>query len=114
MSCRKNTQVTTLTLKTLPAIAGASFRETLLESFEESSAHNILVMTGSLSLFAAVITFSVLYNFAPIALSERSLQLASLRIIGFSRHEISLLLLGEQSLLVLEQGSQWAGCWALD
>ncbi|WP_244352349.1 ABC transporter permease [Thermostichus vulcanus] len=88
-------------LKTLPAVAGVSFRETLLQSFEEISARNILVMTGILSLFAAVITFSVVYNSARIALSERSRELASLRIIGFSRHEISVILLGEQSLLVL-------------
>jgi putative ABC transport system permease protein len=43
----------------------------------------------------------VVYNAARISLSERSRDLASLRVLGFTRAEISLILLGELSLLIL-------------
>jgi putative ABC transport system permease protein len=46
-------------------------------------------------LFSSVIAFGVVYNAARISLSERSRELASLRVLGFTRAEISLILLGE-------------------
>ena len=52
-------------------------------------------------LFAGVIAFGVVYNAARIALSERSRELASLRVLGFTRGEISSILLGELALLTL-------------
>src|SRR5205823_11944815 len=48
-----------------------------------------------------VIAFGVLYNTARIALSERSRELATLRVIGFTRAEISVILLGELAALTL-------------
>ena len=52
-------------------------------------------------LFAGVIAFGVVYNAARVSLSERSHELASLRVLGFTRAEISLILLGELALLTL-------------
>ena len=52
-------------------------------------------------LFAAVIAFGVVYNSARISLSERSRELATLRVIGFTRGEISYILLGELGLVTL-------------
>jgi putative ABC transport system permease protein len=52
-------------------------------------------------VFACVIAFGVVYNSARIALSERSRELATLRIIGFSRPQVAMVLLGEQALLTL-------------
>jgi putative ABC transport system permease protein len=52
-------------------------------------------------LFAAVIAFGVVYNSARISLSERSRELASLRVLGFTRAEISLILLGELATLTI-------------
>ena len=57
-----------------------------------------VVATGSFlrtSLFSSVIAFGVVYNSARISLSERSRELATLRVIGFTRAEISYILLGE-------------------
>lgn len=88
-------------LKRTPAIAGFSTREAMLNSFEEISGKNMQVMTFILVIFASIITFSVVYNAARIALSERSRELASLRIIGFTRAEIAFILLGEQAILTL-------------
>ena len=52
-------------------------------------------------VFAGVIAFGVVYNAARVSLSERSRELASLRVLGFTRAEISLILMGELALLTL-------------
>jgi putative ABC transport system permease protein len=51
--------------------------------------------------FACVIAFGLVYNGARIALSERGNELASLRVLGFTQREVTVLLLGEQALLTL-------------
>ncbi len=61
----------------------------------------ILIFTFINTLLAGVIAFGVVYNSARIALSERSRELASLRVLGFTRAEISYILLGELSILTL-------------
>ena len=43
----------------------------------------------------------VVYNGARISLSEQARDLASLRVLGFRRREVSFILLGEQALLVV-------------
>jgi len=52
-------------------------------------------------IFAGIIAFGVVYNAARVSLSERSRELASLRVLGFTRAEISLILMGELALLTL-------------
>ena len=52
-------------------------------------------------VFAGIIAFGVVYNAARVSLSERSRELASLRVLGFTRAEISLILLGELALLTM-------------
>jgi putative ABC transport system permease protein len=52
-------------------------------------------------IFASVIAFGVVYNTARISLAERSRELATLRVIGFTRAEISYILLGELAILAL-------------
>jgi putative ABC transport system permease protein len=51
--------------------------------------------------FACVIAFGVVYNGARIALSDRGNELASLRVLGFTRREVIWLLLGEQGVLIV-------------
>jgi putative ABC transport system permease protein len=50
-------------------------------------------------LFSSVIAFGVVYNAARVSLSERSRELASLRVLGFTRGEISAILLGELAIV---------------
>lgn len=88
-------------LKRIPAITGISTRQASLNSFEEISGENLEIMTTFLVTFACIITVSVVYNSARIALSERSRELASLRIIGFTKGEVAFILLGEQAILIL-------------
>jgi putative ABC transport system permease protein len=49
--------------------------------------------------FAGILAVALVYNTARIALRERARELASLRVLGFTKGEISLMLLGEQALL---------------
>ncbi|WP_332825492.1 ABC transporter permease [Ramlibacter sp.] len=82
----------------LPRVAGAFSKATLLRNMQEISARNIRIMSSILTAFAAVIAVGVVYNNARIALSERTWELASLRVLGFTRAEVSVLLLGELAL----------------
>jgi putative ABC transport system permease protein len=89
------------TLKETPAVASVSLRQTAINQFQETIATSFGVFTSVLTLFACIIAFGVVYNAARIALSERGRELATLRIIGFTRAEIAFILLGEQALLTL-------------
>ena len=86
-------------LKQLPAVASVSFRRAALAGFRDTMAKSFLIFTMVLVIFASVITFAVIYNAARIALSERGRELASLRIIGFTRREVAVVLLGEQAVM---------------
>ena len=74
---------------------------TLLDTFRATSAKNVLFFTTILTAFAATIAVGVVYNNARIALAERAWELASLRVLGFTRGEVSGLLLGELALELL-------------
>jgi putative ABC transport system permease protein len=82
-------------LKAIPSIATVIVKSTLLDTFRATTAHNLLFFTTILSIFAIIIAVGVVYNSARIQLAERAWELASLRVLGFTRGEVSLLLLGE-------------------
>jgi putative ABC transport system permease protein len=86
--------------KTLPRAAGAWSKATMLRNMEEISARNVRIMSTVLTVFASIIAVGVVYNNARIALAERAWELASLRVLGFSRAEVSTLLLGELAILI--------------
>jgi putative ABC transport system permease protein len=88
-------------LKTFPRVAIAASKTAMLANFRETSARNVLFFTSILTAFAAVIAIGVVYNNARIALQERSWELASLRVLGFTRGEVSTFLLGELALELL-------------
>ncbi len=82
-------------LKLVPAVAGVALTEAMRRSFRDTMAENITLQIFINVIFAGIIAFGVVYNAARISLSERSRELASLRVLGFTRREISLILLGE-------------------
>lgn len=88
-------------LKATPRVASVNIKRATIRSFRETVAENINTMRTFNVMFAMVIAFGVVYNTARIALSERGRDLASLRVLGFTRGEISLILLGELALLTL-------------
>jgi putative ABC transport system permease protein len=88
-------------LKRVPAVAGAGFKRAVVQSFRDTMAANMNLSIAINLIFASVIAFGVVYNAARVSLSERSRELASLRVLGFTRAEISLILLGELALVTL-------------
>lgn len=88
-------------IKNTPAIASVSLRDAMLANFEVLVAENMNLQIFINVMFAGIIAFGVIYNAARVSLSERSRELASLRVLGFTRAEISLILLGELAALTV-------------
>ncbi len=86
-------------LKQTPRVAGVNVKEAALRSFNETHAQNQRTMQYFNIGFAVIIAAGVVYNTARISLAERSRELATLRVIGFTRGEISSILLGELAVL---------------
>jgi putative ABC transport system permease protein len=88
-------------IKGMPRVAGAAMRENEIRGFRETMAESMLVFTLIVTALAGTIAIGVVYNSARIALSERSRELASLRVLGYTRGEISYILLGELAVYTL-------------
>ena len=88
-------------LKRLPGIAGTSSRAAMLDNFRKTMAENISTSVGIIVFAACVIAAGVIYNQARISLSERGRELASLRVLGFTRGEVRVMLFGEQAIVTL-------------
>lgn len=85
----------------MPRVAGTVVRKDEIRNFYETQAESMLFFTFVATLLAGVIAFGVVYNSARINLAERSHELASLRVLGYTKGEISYILLGELGLLTL-------------
>ena len=86
-------------LKRLPAVSGVMLPGATLRNFNETLARTMGTSTAVIVTFACIIAFGMVYNGARIALSERGRELASLRVLGFTKREIGAMLLGEQAIL---------------
>jgi putative ABC transport system permease protein len=96
-------------LKKTPAIGGIALQMVSRQKFQETIEQNITTMTSVYVALATIITFGVVYNSARIQLSERARDLASLRIMGFTRGEVSRVLLSELAVIVwMAQPVGWA------
>ena len=100
-------------IKDIPSLSGIIELVTNRRSFEDTIEENIMVMNAIYITIAVLITVGVTYNAARIQLSERARELASLRILGFGRDEISYILVGELMLIaLLAQPIGWLiGAW---
>lgn len=81
--------------KDLPVIASVAMKAYTLTSFLDKIANLVLVSAGILTGFAVIIASGVVYNSARIGLQERAWELASLRVLGFTRAEVARILFGE-------------------
>jgi putative ABC transport system permease protein len=88
-------------LKETPAIASVTVKQASVDSFKNTVAKNMMQMRLINLTFAIIIALGVVYNGARISLSERSRELATLRVIGFTKGEISTILLGEIGTVTL-------------
>ena len=84
-----------------PRVLGMVAHAAAIRSFYATLGEFVLFFNMVATLLAATIAFGVVYNSARIALSERSRELASLRVLGFTRGEIAYILLGELASLTL-------------
>ncbi len=88
-------------VKEAPQIAALSITEAIRGSFAKSTGEMIGMITTIYFSFAIIVSFGVVYNSARIALSERSRDLATLRVMGFTQREVAGVMLGELALLTL-------------
>jgi putative ABC transport system permease protein len=88
-------------LKTVPRVGWVAIKESLRRNFEQTTAASINLIQTIYLTFATVVAFGVVYNNARISLAERSRELATLRVIGFSQREVGAVLVTELVLLAL-------------
>ncbi len=88
-------------LKARPAVAGVSLQRMAQRNFTELMDQNIGRSVWIYTGFAALIAIGVVYNTVQISFAERERELASLRVLGFTRGEVSYILLGEIAFLTL-------------
>lgn len=85
----------------MPRVSGTIVRSHEISNFYDVQAKGMLFFTFIATIMACSISIGVVYNNARIALAERSRELSSLRVLGYTRGEISYILLGELALITL-------------
>ena len=107
-------------LKEMPDVAGVGIQGVMLQSFRDTIQESMGLMVSFNVLFACIVAFGVVYNAARITLSERARELASLRVLGFTRGEVATILIGELALLCMVAlplgavlGYAQAGLWVV-
>ncbi|HEY0633955.1 MAG TPA: ABC transporter permease [Gammaproteobacteria bacterium] len=88
-------------LKEAPRVASVVERTRDMRNFERIMEESMLYITFIATIFSTIIAVGVVYNSARIILTERGRELASLRVLGFTRGEISYILLGELAILTV-------------
>lgn len=88
-------------LKETPAAGRVVIKEAMRRSFRETTAQSIGLIQMIYLIFATTVAFGIVYNSARIGLSERQRELATLRVLGFSRREVAGVLIAELVILTL-------------
>jgi len=88
-------------IKSTPGIGSIALQRHALTRFRETIAQNINYSVTIYVTLAVIIAFGVVYNSARIQLSEHARELASLRVLGFTRGEVSRVLFTELVLLTV-------------
>ena len=88
-------------VKHTPRLAGCIIKDSLRDGFRKTTAESIGLLQKIYMLFATIVAFGIIYNSARISLSERARELATLRVLGFSRGEVGAVLVGELVVLTL-------------
>jgi putative ABC transport system permease protein len=87
--------------KETPRLAGCIVKDAIRESFRKTTAQSIGLLQKMYLSFAIIVAFGIVYNSARISLSERARELATLRVLGFTRREVGGVLVGELIILTL-------------
>jgi putative ABC transport system permease protein len=96
-------------IKQMPTVSSLALQRVSLANFRAVIAVLVTAMGNIYTGLAIVIAFGVVYNSARISLSERARELASLRVLGFTRGEVARMLFLELTLVTLvAQPPGWA------
>lgn len=88
-------------VKSTPAIAGLTDWAEVRRQFDATLAENLVISVTIYTAIGLLIAIGVIYNAARIQLARRSHELATLRVLGFSRLEVAYVLVGEMMVLTL-------------
>ena len=88
-------------LKQIPRVSTVVIKESLRQSFRETTAKSMGLLQSIYLTFAVIVAFGVIYNNARISLAERARELATLRVIGMTQREVGAVLVVELVLLAL-------------
>jgi putative ABC transport system permease protein len=88
-------------LKDTPRVGWVAVKSTLRANFRDTTAASINLIQTMYLIFATIVAFGVVYNNARISLAERARELATLRVIGFSRREVATVLITELVILAV-------------
>jgi putative ABC transport system permease protein len=87
-------------LKSLPGVSSVLVKDVMVQSFDDTIQESFRISLVATLALGMGLVMAIVYNQARVALSERGRELASLRVLGFSRREVARMLLGEQWILV--------------
>lgn len=85
----------------VPGVILVSEPRSMREAFDAQSGQMMTVWTLIVAVFGSVIAVGVVFNTARVALSERSRDLSTLRVLGFTRAEVATVLLGQLAVQVV-------------
>src|SRR5206468_8129050 len=88
-------------IKNTPRAAGCMIKNSIRDGFRKTTGESIGLLQKMYMLFATIVAFGIIYNSARISLSERARELATLRVLGFTRGEVGAVLVHELVLLTL-------------
>lgn len=88
-------------LKEIPRVSAVAIKETMRQSFRETTAQSMGLLQTVYLTFAVIVAFGVIYNNARISLAERARELATLRVIGLTQREVSGVIVIELTILAL-------------
>lgn len=88
-------------VKKTPRTGAITNKQVIREGFRQTTAESIGLIQKIYLTFATVVAFGIVYNSARISLSERQRELATLRVVGFTRREVSAVLVSELVVLTL-------------
>ena len=88
-------------LKRLPAVTAVNVRRAQRAGFDETLAESFEIPLRLIVAFACVIAAGLVYNGMSVAMAERYREIGTLRALGFSRGEVTRMMLAEQGLLTM-------------
>ena len=88
-------------LKQIPRVSSVVIKESLRQSFRETTAKSMDLIQSIYLTFAVIVAFGVIYNNARISLAERARELATLRVIGMTQREVGAIIVIELVILAV-------------